>query len=62
MKITLSKDTNKQALKNAYQDAITLLEQIQNATNPTNAQVVQAVKKEAEIIEKLLKVIKQIIA
>ena len=52
----------KDVIKQAYQDAITTLGQIQAATNPTNAQVVQATKNLAEIQEKVLKFIKAFVA
>jgi len=59
MKINLAVDINKQVIRDAYVDAITVLEQIQNTASPTNAQVIAAIKKEAEILEKLLKFIKR---
>lgn len=52
---------NRQALKSSYQNMITRLEQIQSATNPTNAQVVAAVQDEAIFIERLLKVLKALL-
>ena len=61
MKIEIAKDINKEALKTAYESAITSLTQIQTTTNPTNAQVVAAIKKEAEILEKLLRFIKNLL-
>lgn len=51
--------TNAQELKAVYQDMIARLEQIQAASNPTNAQVIQAVKDEALYIERIMKVIKR---
>ena len=58
MKVTPAVDLNKKAVKDAYLQAITDLETIQTTANPTNAQVIWAVKKEAEIMEKLLKFVK----
>ncbi len=49
---------NKEAIKTAYITAITTLQNIQTTINPTNAQVVAAVKAEAAILEKLLKFLK----
>lgn len=46
------------ALKDEYLAAITTLQNIQNATNPTNAQVIAAVKYEAKTLERLLKFMK----
>lgn len=52
---------DKQAVKNAYTIMITRLEQIQAATSPTNAQIVQAVKDEALYIERIIKLLKTIL-
>lgn len=52
----------RQAIKDEYQNMITRLDQIQAAVNPTNAQVVQAIKDEALYIERIMKEIKNIIA
>jgi len=49
---------NKKAIKTAYLEYITTLASIQNVVNPTNAQVVAAIKAEANILEKLLKFMK----
>lgn len=51
----------RQQLKDEYLNMITRLEQIQAAVNPTNTQVIQAVKDEALYIERIMKVIKKII-
>lgn len=51
-------NTNKQVIKDAYLNAITILKNIQSVTSPTNAQVIAAVKAEADILEKLLKFLK----
>ncbi len=53
--VTVQTDTERQALKTAYNQAITDLQTIQNASSPTNAQIIWAVKKLAEIQEKLLR-------
>lgn len=50
-----------QSIKLAYQNMITRLEQIQTTSNPTNTQVIQAVKDEALYIERIMKAIKTII-
>ncbi|MBI5469017.1 MAG: hypothetical protein HY891_07765 [Deltaproteobacteria bacterium] len=52
--IVIAIDTDKQTVNAAYAQAITDLQAIQAATDPTNAQVVAAVKKLADIQEKLL--------
>lgn len=57
-------DADKTALQTArteYQNMITRLEQIQAASNPTNAQIVQAIKDEALYIERIMKVIRRIL-
>lgn len=51
-------NVNKQGIKDAYLNAITTLENIKAVTSPTNAQVIAAVKAEADILEKLLKFMK----
>lgn len=43
-----------------YQNMIDRLNQIQNISNPTNAQVIQAMKDEAQILERVLKALKRI--
>lgn len=53
-------DNDRAQLRDQYQAMITRLEQIQAATNPTNAQVIQAVKDEALYIQRLMKVLKNI--
>lgn len=53
--------TNNQAVKDAYLDMVNRLEQIQSAANPTNAQVIQAIKDESLYIERLMKVIKALV-
>jgi hypothetical protein len=52
---------DRQALKSAYQTMITRLEAIQAASNPTNAQIVQAIKDEALYIERVMKVISRLV-
>jgi len=47
--------------KAAYIQAMTDLATIKNRANPTNAQVVWAVKREAETLEQLLKVVKRLV-
>ena len=58
VKIIPAVDLNKQAIKDAYTQAITDLQTIQAGENPTPAQIIWSIKKEAEILEKLLKFIK----
>lgn len=53
--------TNREQVKTEYQNMIARLEQIQAAVNPTNAQIVQAVKDEALYIERIMKVIKSLV-
>lgn len=48
-------------VRQAYQNMLTRLQQIQNATNPTNAQVIQAVKDLALYQERILRVLAKII-
>lgn len=48
-------------LKEQYQAMIGRLEVIQSVTNPTNAQIVQAIKDEALYIERIMKVLKNIL-
>lgn len=48
-----------QSIKDVYLQAISDLQAIQNVASPTNAQVVWAIKREAEIMETLLKFIKK---
>lgn len=52
---------NKQALQDAYLTMIARLEQIQAATSPTNAQVIQAIRDEALYIERIMKIIKRMV-
>jgi outer membrane biogenesis lipoprotein LolB len=53
-------DADRQALQTAYQAALTDLQTIQNYTSPTNAQVIAAVKKLAQIQEKQLRYMKKL--
>ena len=60
MKIELKKDLDREALKDAYQDAITILEQIQadadtlqSATLDTNAKVIAALRQVGDAAGKL---------
>lgn len=46
------------ALKGEYQTDITTLQNIQNTTNPTNSQVIAAMKYEAKTLERILKFLK----
>ncbi len=48
----------RQNIIDAYNAAITDLETIQNTATPTNAQVIWAIKREAQILEYLLKLIR----
>lgn len=48
-------------LREAYVNMIARLEQIQAATNPTNAQVIQAIKDEALYIERIMKFLKKLL-
>lgn len=59
--VTLDTDIDKQAIRDAYVNMIARLEQIQAASNPTNAQIVQAIKDEALYIERVMKVIKTLV-
>lgn len=60
-KVNLAQDTDKRALREAYQQALADLEQIQN-TNLNNVNKLQAaVKAHATITKKLLKGIKRLI-
>ena len=58
---TIIEDTDRSQLKSTYQNMITRLDQIQAASNPTNAQIVQAIKDEALYIERIMKVIKTVV-
>lgn len=58
MKITPIIDLDKKDLVDTYNQAIIDLDTIINRTNPTNAQVIWAVREEAKIIKKLAKFIK----
>lgn len=49
-----------QTVRTEFQNMVTRLEQIQGAINPTNTQVIQAVKDEALYIERILKVFAKI--
>lgn len=57
----LEERANKQQLKDEYQATITQLEQIENATSLTNAQVIAAVKYLARTVRLLLKLLARII-
>lgn len=50
-----------QQIKDEYQNMITRLEQIQSAINPTNTQIIQAIKDEALYIERVMKFMKNIL-
>lgn len=58
MKIIIVQDMDLAALKDAYLTMLARLEQIQSASNPTNAQVIQAIKDLALYEERIMKVIK----
>jgi len=49
---------SKDYINNEYEQALVDLQIIQNLTNPTNAQILLAIKKEALILEKLMRFIK----
>jgi len=51
----LQKQTDRQQLRTEYQNAVTQLQDIENATNPTNAQVIAAVKFLARTLRLILK-------
>lgn len=51
---------NTETIRSAYITIINRLEQIQSAVNPTNAQIVQAVKDMAEIQEQTLRFLKRL--
>lgn len=57
----LQKRADYQKIKDEYINMINRLEQIQAAVNPTNAQVVQAIKDEALYIERIMKFIKRLL-
>lgn len=59
MIVNEAKDIDKQALKDAYNQAITDLQQIQTTDLNTNAKLQTAVKGMAAILEKLLKVVRR---
>ena len=58
-KITPVVDTDKQAIREGYVQALADLELIQTTDLNTNNKLQLAVKKQAEIIEKLLRFIKR---
>ncbi|GAG85553.1 unnamed protein product [marine sediment metagenome] len=58
-KINITIDQDKKALKEAYNQALADLTTIQNTDLNTNAKLQQAVKGIADIVEKLLKVVKR---
>jgi hypothetical protein len=58
----LQQRADTQALRDAYVTMINRLEQIQSASNPTNAQVVQAIKDEALYLERIMKVLRKMLA
>lgn len=49
---------DRQSIQNAYFNMIVRLDQIQQATNPTNAQVIDAIQDMALYIERIMKVVK----
>jgi len=57
----IEQTTSMTQIRSEYQNMITRLEQIQAANNPTNAQIIQAVKDEALYIERLMKVLAKLI-
>lgn len=59
--VMFNTDIDLSQLKTEYQNMIARLEQIQAAVNPTNAQIVQAIKDEALYIERIMKTIKKLI-
>lgn len=52
---------DRQTLITAYTTMITRLEQIQAATNPTNAQVISAVQDLSLYVERIMKVLKTLV-
>lgn len=52
---------DKQQFKNEYQDTITQLQSIEDAVNPTNAQVIAAIKLLAKVLRLLLKLLARIV-
>lgn len=54
-------DSDRLQMKAEYQNMITRLDQIQAASNPTNAQIVQAIKDEALYIERILKTFRRML-
>ena len=54
-KIILAEDSDKIIIRDAFNNAITDLEMIQNFDNPTTAQLEVGIKKTAGIVEKLLR-------
>lgn len=58
--VTITAAPHKNNLRDEYAAAITTLTQIRDATSPTNAQVIAAVKYEAKILLLLLKLIARI--
>lgn len=59
--VPITIDIDKVALREAYLQALTDLQTIQDAVDPTAAEIVWGMKKEAEILEKLLKVVKRMV-
>ena len=53
--------TDKDTLRDAAAQALTDLAAIQSATNPTQAQLIAAVKKEAQIITQIIKAMRLLI-
>lgn len=49
-------------VKTEFQTMLARLNQIQTATNPTNAQVIQAIKDEALYIERIMRLLRRVIA
>jgi len=47
-------------IRTEYQAMLTRLNQIQTASNPTNAQIIQAIKDEALYIERIIKFLKNV--
>ena len=50
MKVTITKDADKQNWRDEYQHAVSTLTQIRDASSMTNAEAVQAVKYMAKVL------------
>jgi hypothetical protein len=57
MKVTIAQDTDKQELRDEYENAVAALTQIKNASSLTQAQAVQAVQYMAKVLLFLIKLL-----